>query len=114
MIRFTDPTEAVVAAGWLRSAGERVELTDYYLCSINWLYILAIGGFGLDLDETQVEILLAAPPRREKPSEEDLAHYRRIEQRRRHVVWITLLLAYTLLLIFALMLYWHHRLLTRD
>ena len=106
MIRFVDPTEAVVAAGWLRSAGEQVELTDYYLCSINWLYIFAIGGFGLDLDETQVGILVAAPPTREPPSEEDVGHYRRIERRRRLAVWITLLFGYPPLLVLALASRW--------
>lgn len=106
MIRFVDPTEAVVAAGWLRSAGEPVELADYYLCSLNWLYILAIGGFGLDLAEEQSRILLAAPPRREQPSEEDLAHYRRIERGRRRAVWITLLLGYPPFLVLALASRW--------
>ena len=106
MIRFVDPTEAVVAAGWLRSAGEPAELVDYYLCSLNWLYLFALGGFGLDLDETQAEILFAAPPRRERPSEEDLVHHRRSERRRRRVIWITFFLAYPPLLVLALATRW--------
>ena len=60
----------------------------------------------VDLDETQVEILFAAPPRREQPSEEDLAHYRRIERRRRRAVWITILLGYPPFLVFALASRW--------
>lgn len=99
MKRFLQPTEALVAASWLRSAGVPAELSDYYLCSLHWLIIPALGGFGLELDEEQLEVLRCAPPRREEPTAADLACYRRIGRRRRLIVWITLVAFYPWLFI---------------
>ena len=109
MTRFLHPTEAVVAAGWLRSAGVPAELFDYYLCSLYWLIIPALGGFRLDLDEEQLEVLRCAPADREEPSASDLAHYRRVERRRRGVVWVTLLVFYPWLFVLVLPLLWAQR-----
>ena len=90
--RYFDLTEAQVARGALRAGGHGELLRDEYLGSLDWTYLIALGGLRLQKEEPAVPEPMLAKEFEVEGACPELEQYESPDWRRvRRAKWRTIL-----------------------